>query len=65
MDSDEQQSTIRQLQETLKKKRAWDRERKDLHYRLGELYEKTGQSELAIEQFKVIYEEGHRLQGCR
>lgn len=51
------ESRLQQLQNALKQKRGWDAERKQLLYALGSLYEEMGQRELAIEQFKAIYEE--------
>jgi lipoprotein NlpI len=51
------ESRLRQLQDALKQKRGWDAERKQLQYSLGSLYEEMGERELAIQQFKAIYEE--------
>jgi tetratricopeptide (TPR) repeat protein len=47
----------RKLQEAIKEKPVFDDEMKDLRYTLGEVYEKMGKAELAIEEFKSIYEQ--------
>ncbi|HEY1171868.1 MAG TPA: hypothetical protein VGH19_10895 [Verrucomicrobiae bacterium] len=47
---------IARLQDALKEKAGMDEEKKDILYMLGDLYEKMGKGEEAIEQFKVIYE---------
>lgn len=54
--SPDEAALLRKLQNELKQKRVWDTERKELYYSLGSLYEKMGQRELAMEQFKTIYE---------
>ncbi len=46
----------RKLQEAIKEKIVFDDEKKDLIYNLGCVLEKTGKTEEAIEQFKLIYE---------
>ena len=47
---------IARLQDALKEKVGMDEEKKDILYLLGDLYEKMGKGEEAIEQYKVIYE---------
>lgn len=47
---------IARLQDALKEKVGMDEEKKDILYLLGDLYEKMGKGEEAIDQFKVIYE---------
>jgi len=51
------ESRLQQLQNALKQKRGWDAERKQLLYSLGSLYEEVVERELAIDQFKAVYEE--------
>jgi len=46
----------RKLQEALKEKLVFDDEKKELVYALGNVLEKMGKAEEAIEQFKQIYE---------
>jgi tetratricopeptide (TPR) repeat protein len=46
----------RKLQEALKEKASFDDEKKELLYTLGNVFEKMGKREEAIEQFKQIYE---------
>ncbi|MCU0787848.1 MAG: tetratricopeptide repeat protein [Verrucomicrobia bacterium] len=46
----------RTLQNALKEKPAMDEEKKDLIYLLGDVLDKTGKKDEAIEQFKLIYE---------
>lgn len=47
----------RTLQNALREKLIFDEEKKDLHYALGCVLEKTGKRDEAIEQFKLIYEQ--------
>lgn len=47
---------VARLQDALKEKVGMDEEKKDILYLLGDLYEKMGKGEDAIEQFKIIYE---------
>jgi len=46
----------RTLQNALKEKPIMDEEKKDLVYNLGDVLDKMGKKEEAIEQFKLIYE---------
>jgi tetratricopeptide (TPR) repeat protein len=46
----------RSLQNAVKEKVVFDDEKKELIYALGNVYEKMGKAEEAIEQFKQIYE---------
>ncbi len=47
---------IRTFQNALKEKPAFDEEKKELLYDLGQAFEKAGRPEEAIEQLKLIYE---------
>lgn len=46
----------RKLEDAIKEKVVFDDEKKELIYNLGVVFEKMGKPELAIEQFKQIYE---------
>src|SRR5690349_19968657 len=46
----------RKLQDALKEKPGFDDEKKEMIYLLGSVLEKMSKKELAIEQFKQIYE---------
>lgn len=46
---------VSHLQDALKEKQGMDEEKKDILYSLGEIYEKMGKEDEAIEQFKSIY----------
>jgi len=46
----------RKLQDALKEKLIFDEEKKELVYALGNIFDKMGKKEEAIEQFKQIYE---------
>ena len=48
---------VRTLQSAMKEKLIFDEEKKELHYALGCVLEKTGKRDEAIEQFKLIYEQ--------
>jgi tetratricopeptide (TPR) repeat protein len=47
---------VRALQNAIAEKQVFDEEKKELIYALGSVFEKQGRTELAIEQFKQIYE---------